>query len=492
MVSSTMKYTAINIGPIISTLSMARKPRELWAASYMFSYLMKCIVDNVSKEHIDIVSPAKLTKDADRTIGLYPDRLFIKGELKEEILEKSFNKFANDIGLDIQKTRDYFNLMSVTVEFEDKEKGDIITRLNRLLDRMELCNLNVNEKARIEVQNYLAEYSCRLENVIGKRLKKFSSIETIASIDIFDGESKSEVIDKSDKYICIVQADGDCMGNVVSNCPIEKVSELSQTLLSFGQASCQTIREYGGLPIYAGGDDLLFFAPVLTSKGSIFDLIDELDKHYMVIQQIVDDYKIKDKKGRFIHTSMSYGLSITYRKYPLYEALPIARDALFNVAKNVEGKNAVAWALQKHSGSSYKVSLSKNRVGLYNALKEVIRTTESEQLISAVAHKLLCNEVLLSLWLGEPDEKLLEQRINNFFNKIIDIESKMEAAVAYINSVKALLLEVYKLADMDEIESELDGDNKRKLKLEKMRPLIRIVYSMLRTAKFVKGKEEDK
>ena len=38
-----MKYTAISIGPIIKTLAMARKPRELWAASYLFSYLMKCI-----------------------------------------------------------------------------------------------------------------------------------------------------------------------------------------------------------------------------------------------------------------------------------------------------------------------------------------------------------------------------------------------------------------------------------------------------------------
>ena len=47
--NSTMKYSAINIGPIISTLGMARKPRELWAASFLFSHLMKCIYAEAEK-----------------------------------------------------------------------------------------------------------------------------------------------------------------------------------------------------------------------------------------------------------------------------------------------------------------------------------------------------------------------------------------------------------------------------------------------------------
>ena len=482
-----MKYTAINIGPIISTFLMVRKPRELWAASYMFSYLMKCIVDKFSIE--DIVSLAKLSNDADRTIGLYPDRLFVKGEVKMELLEGAFRQFAEDIGL--KNARNYFNLMSVTIEIkEEDEKRTVLRRLNHLLDRIELCNLNVDEKARIIVRNYLAKDSYRLKKVTGKGLRTFSSVETIASIDIFEGEYKSELGDKSDKYICIVQADGDSMGEVVSNFPIEVVTSLSKKLLFFGQKSCQTIRKYGGLPIYAGGDDLLFMAPVLTSQGSIFDLIEELDGHYKDIQSFVDGYNITNEQKTIIHTSMSYGISITYQKYPLYEALATAQNTLFNVAKKVPGKNAVAWVLQKHSGSSYTASLSKNMIGLYQALKEVIRTTEDQQLISAVAHKISCNEVLLSLWLDEPDEQIVKQRIDNFFDKIIDIQGKGEAAMAYIMSVKALLLEVYKIADKDKTENK---DHVGKVdKLEKMRKRTAIVYSILRTAKFVKGKEEDK
>ncbi|KAA6314220.1 hypothetical protein EZS27_035130 [termite gut metagenome] len=56
---------------------------------------------------------------------------------------------------------------------------------------------------------------------------------------------------------------------------------------------------------------------------------------------------------------MSYGLSITYYKYPLYEALALARKQLNEEAKNMPDKNAIAWNLRKHSGSSFSGKLGK-------------------------------------------------------------------------------------------------------------------------------------
>lgn len=471
-----MKYTAINIGPILSTFSMVRKPRELWAASYMFSYLMKCIIDQLAESNYDIISPARLSSNADKTIGLYPDRVFVRGEIKQELLDNAFKSFAEELRLDEKKIKPYFNIMSVTI---DMEKEGVIMYLNRLLDRMELCSLKSDdsvEKAREAVSEYLKG---RLESLeeITKRSFKNHSIETIASYNIFEGDDKKN--DKTDKYICIVQADGDNMGKVVSACPEPLVATLSEKLLKFGQACCQSIRNYGGLPIYAGGDDLLFLAPVLTSEGSIFDLIKSLDEHYEEVQQYVVNKKLQTD----CQTSMSYGISMTYHKYPLYEALVKARESLFVTAKNVEGKNAVAWVLQKHSGSSFNVAMSKSMRSLYGALKKVIAATENEQLVSAVSHKIRHNEVLLSLWLDGSDENIKRQRINNFFDKIIDIEGKDANAVSYMEAVKDLLLAVYQNADS--LSSEED-------RLKKMKELTTIVYGMLRTAKFVKGKEEDK
>lgn len=467
-----MKYTGINIGPIIPTFSLVKKPRELWTASYMFSYLMKCIIDKLPADKI--ISPAKLSDKADKTIGLYPDRVFVEGEVEQELLDKAFETFAKELGIDGEKVKPYFNIMVVTKDFDItlKDTEGHIMLLNGLLDRMELCNKEVNGEAKELVFNYLRDNQNLLVKKVGKEFKK-RSVETIASYDIFEGDN-----DKSDKYICIVQADGDNMGSVVSSLPERLIVELSKKLLSFGETSCNTIREYGGLPIYAGGDDLLFLAPVLTSNGSIFDLINTLDEHYKIVQKYVDD-----KLGDSAHTSMSYGISMTYHKYPLYEALDKARESLFDIAKNVDKKNAVAWNLQKHSGSSFKAQLSKNMTGLYNALINVINATENEQLVSAVSHKIRHNEVLLSLWLDVNDENMRKQRVKNFFDKIIDIEGKSDAAVKYMDAVQELLLEVYKNASV--LSNETD-------KLEKMRKLTKIVYDMLRTAKFVKGKEDDK
>ncbi len=44
------KYIALTLGPIIKTLSLAKKTRELWGASYMFSYLMRGIVGELQKD----------------------------------------------------------------------------------------------------------------------------------------------------------------------------------------------------------------------------------------------------------------------------------------------------------------------------------------------------------------------------------------------------------------------------------------------------------
>ena len=74
-----MIYTAINIGPIVPTLNMVRKPRELWAASLFFSQMMKSIIDAIP-ENCKLISPAKDEKTEKLGVGLYPDRIFVLGD----------------------------------------------------------------------------------------------------------------------------------------------------------------------------------------------------------------------------------------------------------------------------------------------------------------------------------------------------------------------------------------------------------------------------
>ena len=46
-----MKYIAITLGPITRTIEMAESTKELWAASYFFSYLAKKIVEPFVKKN---------------------------------------------------------------------------------------------------------------------------------------------------------------------------------------------------------------------------------------------------------------------------------------------------------------------------------------------------------------------------------------------------------------------------------------------------------
>lgn len=92
-----MIYTAINIGPIVPTLNMVRKPRELWSASLFFSQMMKSIIDAIP-ENCKLISPAKDEKTEKLGVGLYPDRIFVQGDFDyDTIRNKIIKNYAEAI-----------------------------------------------------------------------------------------------------------------------------------------------------------------------------------------------------------------------------------------------------------------------------------------------------------------------------------------------------------------------------------------------------------
>lgn len=152
------KYTAINIGPIIGTISLAKRPRELWAASYLFSFFMECIIDEIVKTKAKIISPALLTsiKDIKKTVGLYPDRVFVESECSDgfdaqKVIDAAFVVFTDKTGIG----REYINVMYVTKE--NKSAKGIIKELNHLLDCTELFNRTIANEQWEKVQNLIRE-----------------------------------------------------------------------------------------------------------------------------------------------------------------------------------------------------------------------------------------------------------------------------------------------------------------------------------------------
>ena len=521
-----MTYTAINIGPIIKTLGMARKPRELWVASYLFSYLMKSILGKLDKESIISPSPALLNTDEKNGIGLYPDRAYIKGLVTYDDIHPAVEEVAYTLGIN----EDFFNVMVVSVEFNND--AEAIKGLNVALDRLELYNIGADSISTNNVRDLIKSVNRHEEDKKeGKGYKLVNdafdstsfvvnSLGEIAAVELDSDTSWSDFRkaitsddatenkkaysyltkekDKKEnkkenknnlksyhKYICIVQADGDNVGKAVSHPDLKdgEVEKISEALLNFGKDATTRIKNYGGLPIYAGGDDLLFIAPVVGhDKQNIFNLLEELDSEsFRGVRDAIANsgLKVKDANNKEIpiKASLSFGVSITYYKYPLYEALESARGQLFEKAKNVKGKNAIVVDWRKHSGGAFHMEMSCADQQLQAAFKEMIEASSVEEsVVSAVGHKIRENEGLFRLWIDQTDA---DSRNNYFFQKYLEYDPNKKEPYKYAAlTLLNLLTEKYKEADVRKNEKET-----------KEQKLTQTMYAMLRIAKFINGEE---
>ena len=495
-----MRYSAINIGPVIATLGMARKPRELWAASYMFSFLMKCIIEALPKEKI--ISPATFGKEEKKGIGLYPDRVYVKDyeASYQDTLIPVVNQVAKNLNIDAH----YFNVMKVSGDY-DKD-SDAIKDLNTKLNNLELFNMGCDGSLSDEVRKQIKKATPLFLDALGEKKLQVESLGEIAAVELkrmtmdedWDSfvscirsdnqvEAKKaysylpkEKLKSYHKYICIVQADGDNMGKAVSNSklPDGKVKEISEALLKFGEKAKVAIEDYGGFPIYAGGDDLLFIAPVVGKDyTNIFQLLKKLNNEsFGEVKRIVDECKLQteDDEKIDIHASLSFGVSITYYKYPLYEALESARTLLEEKAKKVTGKNAIALNLRKHSGGAFYMELSNSDKELEKAFDNIISASAIEEsVVSAMGHKIREAQGLFKLWIGREDAT---SRNENFFKKYLEYNPDKA-------DEKKTASDIYKETALDLLNVLFNNSNPDEAKISQT------MYAMLRIAKFIKGED---
>ena len=160
-------FAGFTIGPIYETLSNSRKTRELWFASFFFSWFMEKIIEELSKNNeISFITPYvnKPFNPVKSTTGMYPDRFILYSSLDrdelfklvKEATEKSEEFFIDIIddlvkdgygnyidGIDKNDVREIFSwyIQKNFVVFDfnkdfDKETN-IVSLINRYLDSME-------------------------------------------------------------------------------------------------------------------------------------------------------------------------------------------------------------------------------------------------------------------------------------------------------------------------------------------------------------------
>ena len=470
-----MKYSGMSIGDIYKTLSSAKRTREIWGGSYIFSYLMKSIIKELLKNGVkkeDFITPFindELLEEKTK-IGKFHDRLIYKGEIKllKEAISKVIDDFAEMLSKDLEISKqkafefvkNYFKFYLVEKEIEEDSKIFPIKLVNDWLNIKELF---------YEVKNYKKNYLFSWLHLSTKKntlfneieqFNRFKSLPEIALSDINDKEIKKklqsfnskdeiEIFDEIQekyplkpfhKYIAIVHADGDNLSKSLNEVTDikeanEEVRNISKKLFDFSNIATKKIKDFDGELIYAGGDDLLFFAPIIKNKKSVFELLNEIKKEY--------------KKLNIKNSTISFGVSITYYKFPLSEALEESRELLFFKAK--EPKDATAFKVIKHSGQSFEsVILHKD----YDKFLGMLNYTLDEKNEDEFLHSLYSKIYLYKEVIKNTDINRLNYFFENNFNENYD---------KYKNFFKKVIDYYVSVKDID------------------------ILYSTLRLMKFLKG-----
>jgi CRISPR-associated protein Cmr2 len=218
--------------------------------------------------------------------------------------------------------------------------------------------------------------------------------------------------------------------------------ELSKKLYDFNKAAIATIKGYDGQPIFIGGDDLFFFAPIFNpGKGSIFTLLDSLEGDFR---------KALDND---CPASLSFGVSITYYKYPMSEAVRLAQELLDDakgryVQSDTIKKNNILFSVQKHSGHTRGALIHKGcakTVSLFNQFADKYSISKSEDDKDEANNGIFLRSVMHNLREHEPiilnainDSNRLQNYFDNNYNEPVHDSYK-----GFFKDLKCLMLTAY-------------------------------------------------
>ena len=459
-----MHYLAFTLGPIFDTLKQARKTRELWAASYIFSALMRELLDVIKdNNNVELLLAPQVhyvAKENRKGAGIYPDRCFFKtsGEISEgvvkSIIREAFGKLGQAIPGLPANIAPNFRVFAAQVSLDESSPKSPILELNNILDGLEMQGLVPEGPAQLvtvlerNIQNVyidggkndvfiavgaggqqrlpslielataelnkdpldtkslyhslltgptnkaILQYQADIKNGVNKAERHESDAQEMALLNL--KSSFGDEIKFRHKYVCFVKADGDSVGATIGDIGNNQtnIQEFSKLLGKFAADAVDEIIAYNAIPVYAGGDDLLFIAPLQNAKGAhIFDLIKQIDAVFPV-KALVD-------LGKEAKPSMSYGISISYYKYPMFESLDAMDDLLFGEAKHFTGKNAVAFRVLKHSGQAFGATLGKPSHGAdensFSAFSNLLTECRKQDtsFLTSVMHKLSDLELFL-------------------------------------------------------------------------------------------------
>ena len=495
------RYIGITIGPIVKTLILTTTPAGLWGASYIFSYYTKKLIENLKQDlkisEAFFLVPAS-SKGVDKVIkdcpwaGLFHDRIIFQAEesieltavsqciekakeaLVQEILDSPFAEQELEIAEEYIK--DYLQVQAIEKEIIDKENPILVLSLD--LDSLELGQSYISKEDKnyilkfLENRNSLEERKAEDRNIniknftqnINKDVKwHFLDGNRIITIDDIAGIAKedSRANTQTKNYFALVKTDGDNLGKVLRAMKEENITEsiqnFSEKCFLYAKAAFDQVEAYGGKMIYAGGDDLLFIAPVKNQENTVFHLLADLNDAFI---KNFESFSFEDEGGQQKKMGFSAGVVLCYYKYPLQEAL---RETLtqLDCSKAIVGKNTISVHFEKHSGKQrgiqfkdfFKTGEKDEVYQIFLALLNQYggltgQSSQSSEFLRSVGKKLQDYQKLFVLALTKDSINSLNTVAINLFAEYPNIfdemdEDKKPPETRYIENIIELLRKVY-------------------------------------------------
>lgn len=423
------RYVGITIGPIVDTIMEASSPAALWFASSLFSDITKRLCQEITREdrleEVEIYSPYYAEDISQRDgVGKFHDRIIfsvsdrteeenvrkILLELISRVKRETVQKLPKEVVSDETEKflEQYLQIQFVILKEEMIGNENCILVLSPYLDCMELMktfpednSLNPIKRLFFGEENNSNRYikESPLFQDIEKESNQFfyreaggggNKIRSLGEISSDNGRVPVEF--KRCSYYAVVQADGDGLSRFLHGLQgnQDKLRRFSEACLKYDEEASRLITQYGGMTIYAGGDDLLFLAPVMNAEGEdIFSLCKRI--HLCFREQVSATGEFKEQED--VIPTISAGISIQYYKFPLYEALASARELLEEAKQG--GKNCQVASVQKHSGQKIKLLVPNEEV---EGLKELLHTKVAGELeMTSVIFTLRNSKILLEV-----------------------------------------------------------------------------------------------